>query len=321
MPASPFVLFALEASRSYAERVAAHLDLALARHEEHDFEDGEHKVRPLDPVRGREAVVIHSLYGEPGQSGHDKLCRMLFFCAALKDAGARRVTALVPYLCYARKDRRTHPQDPITIRYVAGMFEACGVDAVSTVEVHNLAAFENAFRLPTQHIATAPLLAQHFAGMRGAEEIVVVSPDAGGAKRAEDFRRALEQGLGRPVGSALMEKFRSGGVVTGTLLAGVVAGRTAIIVDDLISTGGTLQRAARACRDGGATRIFAAAAHGLFMPGAEELLRDPSFERIVILDTVPPFRVAPDLVANRLTILDSTKVVAALIAEERGAAL
>ena len=318
MTGNLFSLFALETSRPYAERVAGRLGVTLARHEERGFEDGEHKVRPLDPVRGRHAVVIQALYGEPGQSVNDKLCRLLFFCGALKDSGARRVRAAVPYLCYARKDRRTQPNDPITTRYVAALFEASGVDELVTLEVHNVAAFENAFRCPTRHIEAAPLFVPHFAALVGTDDVVAVSPDAGGAKRAEQFRKGLEQALGRPVGNALMEKYRGGGIVSGSLLAGDVDGRIAIILDDLISTGGTLRRAAQACRNAGATRIFAAAAHGLFMEGATELLNDRIFERIVVLDTVPPFRIAPELAESRLTVLDSTTAVAAAIREACG---
>src|ERR1019366_8766802 len=125
--------------------------------------DGEHKARPLHDVRGHDAFVLHSLHGDPTQSANDKLCRLLFFCGALKDAGAAQVTAVTPYLCYQRKDRRTKPRDPIITRYVAALFEAMRIDRVVTLEVHNLAAFENAFRCPTWHIESAPLLAAHFA--------------------------------------------------------------------------------------------------------------------------------------------------------------
>jgi hypothetical protein len=139
-------LFAVETTRDYGLRVAQHLDLVLGEHEERAFEDGEHKIRPLIDVRRHDVFVMHSLYGEAEQSPNDKLCRLLFFIRALKDAGADRVTAVVPYLCYARKDRRTQPRDPITTKYVARLFEASGADAVITLDVHNLAAFENAFR-------------------------------------------------------------------------------------------------------------------------------------------------------------------------------
>ena len=116
--AKPFKLFALEASKELGASIAARLGARLAAHEERDFEDGEHKARPLEPVAGADVYVIHSLHGDPIQSPNDKLCRLLFFIGALKDAGANRVTGVVPYLCYARKDRRTKSLDPVTTRYV-----------------------------------------------------------------------------------------------------------------------------------------------------------------------------------------------------------
>ena len=146
------MLFALGASREFGARVAAALDMPLAAHEERAFEDGEHKWRPLVSVRGRDVFVVHSLYGDDAESANDKLCRLLFFIGALKDAAAARVTALVPYLCYARKDRKTKPRDPVTTRYLAALFEAVGTDGIVTLDVHNLAAYQNAFRCRTEHL-------------------------------------------------------------------------------------------------------------------------------------------------------------------------
>ena len=307
----PLVLFGLDTTRPYADRVAARLGLALAPAEERDFEDGEHRARPLADPAGRHAVVIHSLHADAARSVNDKLCRLLFFCAALKDAGAASVTAVAPYLCYARSDRRTKPLEPVIHRYVAAAMEACGIDAVVTVDVHNLAAFENAHRVPAHNAEAAPLLAQPFATLEG--DCVAVSPDAGGLKRVEAFRVALEARLGRPVGTACMAKVREAGQVTGRLLSGHVEGKAAVIVDDIISTGATLLHAVRACRDAGARRIFAAAAHGLFTAGAGALVEESALERIVVLDTVPPFRLPQAAVARRLSVLDSTALVAAAI--------
>jgi len=185
--------------------------------------------------------------------------------------------------------------------------------------VHNVAAFENVFRSPTRHLESAPLFAAHFAELLGATPVAVVSPDAGGVKRAEQLREQLETLTGKEIGSAYMEKFRSSGVVTGGLLVGDVGGRTALIFDDLISTGGTLVRAARACRAAGASRVFAAAAHGLFIGGAPELLTDPAIDRIVTLDTVPPFRLATETAGRRLTIVDSAETIARAISERHNA--
>lgn len=316
MSQRPFSLFALEGSRAFAQCVADRLAVALASHEERQFEDGEHKARPLQNVQGHDTFVIHSLHGDESHSANDKLCRLLFFCGALRDAGAISVTAVVPYLCYARKDRRTKSNDPITTRYVAALFEAVDINRVIAVEVHNVAAFENAFRCQTIHIEFAPLIAAHFAHLLRDQAIVAVSPDAGGAKREEGFRQELQRLTGRDVGSAFMEKSRSGGVVSGSLLAGDVRGRVAVIVDDLISTGGTLVRAARACRAAGATKVIVAAAHGLFMSGAPELMAEPSIEGIAVANTVPPFRLSPANAA-RLTILDASDSVAAAISGAR----
>jgi ribose-phosphate pyrophosphokinase len=150
-------LFVPHGTETLGEKIALALGCSLAALEERSFEDGEHKIRPLETVAGRDVYVVHSLHGGPDESPNDKLCKLLFFIAALKDAGAARVTAVTPYLCYARKDRRTKAYDPVTIRYLATMFEAVGVDAVVTLEVHNESAFENAFRCPSIALSTAPL--------------------------------------------------------------------------------------------------------------------------------------------------------------------
>src|SRR5262245_18988827 len=199
-------IFAPGPNRDFGERVAAHLGVSLSAHEEREFEDGEHKMRPLVNVRGKDVFVIQSLYGDGRWSVNDKLCRLLFFLGSLRDASAERVTAVVPYLCYARKDRKSKPRDPVTTRYVAGLFEALGVDRVLTMEVHNLAAFQNAFRIRTDHLEAVKPFVGHFAPLVRQEDIVVVSPDAGGVKRAEDFRQALGRALDRDVSSAFMEK-------------------------------------------------------------------------------------------------------------------
>jgi ribose-phosphate pyrophosphokinase len=313
MSSSAPELFALDSSHDYGERVARHLGRPLAAHEEREFEDGEQKARPLVNVRQRDVFVLQSLYGDPEASVNDKLCRLLFFVGALRDAAAATVTAVVPYLCYARKDRKTQPRDPVTTRYVAALFEAVGTDRIVTMDVHNLMAYQNAFRCRTEHLEATPLFVHHFAAVVGGGEVTVVSPDPGGVKRAERFQAALGRRLGRPVASAFVEKYRAGGVVSGEALIGPVQDRIAIILDDLISTGGTLVRAATACRAHGARQVFAAATHGLFMGKGGALLRETAIDQIVVADTVPPFRLEPQVIGSRVVVLDSTPLVAEAI--------
>ncbi len=304
------LLFALNATADLGSMIAAALGEPLAEHEEREFEDGEHKARPLQSVRGADVFVLQSLHGGPDQSANDKLCRLLFFIGALKDAGASRVTALVPYLCYGRKDRRTKLNDPVTTRYVASLFEAVSTDCVVTMEVHNPAAFENAFRCPTVALTAAPLFVDYVKSLPD-QPLCVVSPDAGGTKRADVFHEALEAALGRHIGKAFVEKRRSAGVVSGELFVGNAEGATVLIIDDLISTGGTLLRAARAARKAGAEHALALVTHGLFMPGAEAAMEDPAIDHIVVTDVVPPFRLGA---SGARTKIDFIKI-APLLAE------
>jgi ribose-phosphate pyrophosphokinase len=304
------MLFALEASREFGARVALALGVPLAAHEERSFEDGEHKSRPLVNVRGRDVFVVHSLYGDAEQSANDKLCRLLFFVGALKDAGSGRVTALVPYLCYARKDRKTKPRDPVTTRYVAALFEAVGTDRIVTLDVHNLAAYQNAFRCGTDHLEARRLFVEYLGPKLGASDVTVVSPDAGGLKRADAFREALGQALGRELPLAIMEKYRSAGVVSGATLVGDVAGRVAILVDDLVSTGTTLVRAAAACQERGAVRVIAAATHGVFTGEANAHLASPALSELVVTDTIPPFRLTDPVVRKKLVTLECAPLFA-----------
>ena len=306
-------VFAPKSGREFAERVCSHLGISLNAHEERAFEDGEHKTRPLESVRGKDVFVIQSLYGEAGQSVNDKLCQLLFFLGALRDASAERVTAVVPYLCYARKDRRSKSRDPVTTRYVAEMFEAMGIERLVTVDVHNLAAFQNAFRIPTDHLEAKTSFVKHFVQLIHGGEVAVVSPDIGGVKRAEAFREALSAVLARPVTNAFVEKYRSAGVVSGEALIGDVANKTAIIIDDLVSSGTTLARAAHACKARHAKTVYAVATHGVFATKASQVLAEAPLESIVVTDTIPPFRLNSDVVRNKLVVLDTTPLVAEAI--------
>jgi len=303
-------IFALNATQEFGRKVAVALGVELAAHEEREFEDGEHKARPLVSVRGHNVYVIQSLHSGPEGSVNDRLCRLLFFISALKENGASRVTAVVPYLAYSRKDRQTKSRDPVTTRYIARLFEAAGVDLIMTLEAHNIVAYQNAFRCQTIHLDPRRLFAREAVRLVGDAPVVVSSPDPGGVKRAQLFRETLQATLERPVGSAFLEKRRSAGTVTGELLAGEVEGATVLVIDDLISTGGTLARAAKACREYGAEKVLAFAAHGLFVGDASDVIRQSGLAQTLITDTVAPFRLAPDLIGRNVRILPAATLFA-----------
>ncbi|WP_414473883.1 ribose-phosphate diphosphokinase [Microvirga sp. M2] len=304
------LLFALRSAADLGERIAHYSGQPLQPHEERDFEDGEHKTRPLVDVRRRDVHVVAGLHGSAGQSVNDRLCRLLFFVGALKDAGALRVAVVAPYLSYARKDRRTKPYDPVTTRYMGQLFEAVGADRLVTMEVHNLAAFQNAFRCNTTHLDTYPVFGRHVAAMAGDTPLAVVSPDIGGAKRAELFRQTLEDLLGRPVSKGLADKQRSMGRVSGELFAGDVSGCTAVILDDLISTGTTMARVAHQCREHGAERVIVAATHGIGGAAALPNLTQPTIDTVLLANTVPQTAEFVAALGGRLTILDVSSIFA-----------
>jgi ribose-phosphate pyrophosphokinase len=307
------MVFAIGASADFGREVCRHLGADLAPLEERDFEDGEHKIRPLASVRNRDVYVIHSLAGDDAQSANDKLCRMLFLIGALKDAAAGRITAVAPYLCYARKDRQTKTRDSLTSRYVAQLFEAIGTDRMVTMEVHNPAAYQNAFRCDTEHLDANLVLIDYCTALIGERPLAVVSPDPGGVKRADIFREDIERALGRPVTAGFMEKHRSMGKVSGDIFAGDVAGRDVIVIDDLISTGGTMARVAAACRDNGAAKVYLAATHGLFARQAGAKLAAAPVDRVVVTNTVTRSSKRFADLGDRLVVVDAAKIFAGAI--------
>ncbi len=309
------MLFSLEPGSVFAAALASELGVEIAAHEERRFADEECKLRPLVDVGGADACVVLGLHGGPLDSPHDKLWRLLAFVATLRDHGARRVTAVAPYLAYARKDRRTKPHDPIGLRYVAQLFEAVGTDALIVLEAHNVAAFENAFRIPAisleAHRAFGPLIAE----LANGGPLAVASPDPGGVKRAQLWREALEEQRGAPVGFAMVDKRRSAGVMsTRGLVAGDVAGATVLLLDDLIGSGETMRQAALALRGAGAASIVACAGHGLFIEQAADVLADEAIARLAVTDSVPAFRLPPDAaVRGKLRIVSCAPLFAQAI--------
>jgi ribose-phosphate pyrophosphokinase len=307
-------LFALSETRDFGDAVASALGTSLSSHAEDEFDDGEHATRPLINVRDKDVYVLQSMYDAPDLSVNDKLCRLVFFCGALRDAAAARVTAVMPYLGYQRKDRKTQPRDPVTTRYLASIIEAVGVDRVLAMDVHNLAAFQNAFRVRTDHLEARPLLLDHVVEASNGRDLVVISPDEGGVKRAHRFAKTLRAQVDVPVSVAFVEKVREAHRVSGGTLVGDVEGRVAIIVDDIISTGTTIRRATEACVRENAGAVFAVATHGVFVGNAPSILDTPALNGIFVTNTIPPFRLNGTPVAEKLTVCDASDRMARAIA-------
>jgi ribose-phosphate pyrophosphokinase len=280
-------LFAPMTSAAFGNRVASSLGVPLRAPEEREFDGGEHKTRSLESVRGRSVYIIQCLHGDTQGSANDRLCSLLFFVGALKDAGARRISVCLSYLAYARQDQRTNARDPITTRYVAQLFESLGTDRVMILEAHNRAATDNAFRIESLHLEATANFVRHFAHDTSTDDRVVASPDIGGIKRARHFKECLEAACGRSIRLAFMDKKRSGGTISGESFLGDVRGKQVIIIDDLISSGDTIERAVAACRTAGARRIDVAVTHGVFAPSAHRLFESSGPDSILVTDYVP----------------------------------
>ena len=189
-----------------------------------------------------------------------------------------------------------------------------GTDKFMTLDVHNVQAFENAFRIPTIHLEAKTSFVSHFAPLLKNLETVVLSPDSGGIKRAMAFGKELENKLKKSIPVAVMHKTRSAGIVGGTkMIFGDVHSKTVIIIDDLISSGTTLLRAAKACKQAGSHKVYAAAAHGVFTPGANKTLEDLALDKVVITNSIPPTRLEKEIVEQKVEIIDVAPLVGKIL--------
>lgn len=276
--------FDLTPSHPLGHAAARHANVAPSPLEMRAFSGGEHKMRPLVSVRGEDVFVFSVLNAGPEGSVNDALLRLFFFLACCRRNGAARLVAICPWLPYMRKDRQTKARDPVNSAEVARLLEVAGADCVVTADVHNLAAFQNGFRCTTVHLDGCRLFAGEILRRAGAAPLAVISPDGGGVKRAELLREAVEQAGNREVGFGFLEKRRSSGVVSGELFAGDVTARSVWIVDDMIDSGGTLLRAAQACRARGAAEVHLLATH-LLDPAAVDRLADPAVDTLTVTDS------------------------------------
>lgn len=270
-------LFTGTAHPALAANIASELEVSLGRAEVGLWKNGETRVKIEENVRGSDVFII-----QPTSHPVDhNVMELLLVLDALKRASAARVTAVIPYYGYAKQEKKTSGREPISAKLVADILTTSGANRVLAVDLH-APAIEGFFDIPVDHLRATPLLARAFHRVVQ-DDVVVVSPDAGGVARAEDFRVRVGGSL------VIISKRHPKPDATETLeMVGDVDGKIAVIVDDMISTGGTLVQAARLLQERGAREVHVAATHGIFAAEAMELINASNIDRIFVTDTIPP---------------------------------
>lgn len=269
-------VFSGNSNRALAVEICDYMGIKLGRMDVGRFADWEIKVIIQDNVRGCDAFVVQPTCSPV----NDSLVELLIIIDALRRASADRITAVVPYYGYARQDRKTRGREPITAKLVANMLVTAGVDRILTMDLH-AGQIQGFFDIPVDHLTGIELLSSYFK-TQNVSDGVVVSPDAGSISRA----RVMAERLDLPV--AFIDKRRPEPNVAQVMnIVGKVARKTAILVDDMIDTGGSLYQAAVALRKMGALSVFACATHPVFSPGAEANMESAGFEQLVVTNTIP----------------------------------
>lgn len=289
-------LFAGSAHPALAQSLSRELEIPLGRAVVDTWQNGETRVRLNENVRGSDVFILQPTCDPVNHH----IMELLFIIDAARRASAARITAVIPYYGYARQEKKTSGREPISAKVVANILTVAGADRVLAVDLH-APAIEGFFDIPVDHLRATPMLAHAFREyVRG--DVVVVSPDAGGVARAEDFRRRARGSL------AIISKQHPSPDSTETIeMVGDVDGKVAVIVDDMISTGGTLIEAAQMLKERGASSIHVAATHGIFAADALERIAASTIERLFVTDTLP----LPEKVNGHVEVIS----VAPLLAE------
>jgi ribose-phosphate pyrophosphokinase len=271
-------IFAGRAGRELAAAVCDYLNLPLGQGRTDTFPDGELLVKVDEDVRGRDCFVVQST-SEPVNSS---LMELLIYIDCLRRASAKRITAVIPYYGYARQDRKDEGRVPITAKLVANLITAAGADRVLCMDLH-AAQIQGFFDLPVDHLSAAPVFEEYFLKVRDQlGDLVLVSPDVGNVKVANMFASLLDADL------AVVDKRRESGMkVASRSLIGSVEGRTVLMVDDMISTAGTVCEAAQLVMSHGARDVVAAATHAVLVGLAVERLNEAPISQVVVTDTIP----------------------------------
>ena len=261
-----------------ANSICKYLDVPLGKAEIRRFSDGELATEIGESVRGSHIFVIQSTC--PPANEH--IMELLVLTDALKRASARAITAVIPYYGYARQDRKVQPRAPITAKLIADLVTTAGISRVVTVDLH-AGQIQGFFNIPVDHIYAAPIFLNYIKSMSNRENIVIVSPDAGGMERARSFAKALDSNL------AMTDKRRPNPNQAEIMnVIGDVEGKHAIIVDDLVDTAGTAIQAGKAILREGAVGVSLCCTHGVLSGEALQKITDSPLEEIIITDTIPP---------------------------------
>jgi ribose-phosphate pyrophosphokinase len=287
------------ASRELGAKIADRLGLALTGAGLKTFPDGEVYCRYEESIRGADLFIVQSICESQreGLTVNDALMELLLMVHAAKHASAHRVIAVTPWYGYSRQDKKSAPREPISARLVAELLEVAGIDRLVTMDLH-AGQLQGFFSKTVDHMTAMPILTQFVHDRLRNEDLAIVAPDAGRVKLVRNFARKV----GAPY--ALMEKERPAqGVAEIGRVIGDVKDKTAVIVDDIIATGGTLNAAAQTVLDEGATKVYAVATHGLFSGNAYEVLSEGPLSGIVVTDTIPLHDGAPNII-RQLTCAD-----------------
>jgi len=274
----------IDLAREIAQRMNTRLGNALVD----KFKNEECRIEIRENVRGAEVFVIQSVCRAPnGNSVNDSLMELLIMIDALRRASAYRITAVVPYYGYAKQDKKSKGREPISAKLVANLIEKAGAARLVTLDLH-AAQIQGFFDLPVDNLVAAPTLCSYLKlqGLEG-RNIVVVSPDAGGVPRAENFSKRLRADI-----AVVFKRRPEPDVSEVTEIVGDVKGKIAVVVDDMISTGGTLAKAAEALIKRGATEVYTCATHGIFAGDAVRVLAESPIEKIIVTNTLPNIEAA-----------------------------
>jgi len=299
------VLASGRAHPELAEEIAEHLGTELLPLDAYDFANGETYVRPSQSVRGKDVFILQS---HPAPM-NNWVMEQLLLCDAMKRASARRITVVSPFYPYARQDKKGRGREPISARMIADLYQATGANRIMTMDLHT-SQIQGFFDGPVDHLFAFPILVDYIRGRVNIDNVTVVSPDTGRVRVAEQWADRLG---GAPL--AFVHKSRDlsqPNKAESKTVVGQIEGRTCVLIDDMIDTGGTIAGAVKILRDAGAAEVIIAATHAVFSDPAAERLANSGASEVVVTNTLP---LPEEKRFDNLTVLSVAPVLANAIRE------